>query len=257
MLINNVTIIGTGNVAHVLGKLMLNKGITIKQVYGRTKVLTTQLATQLKAAACNHVQQLQPNSDLYLICVADNAVEEIASQISFNNIAHTAGSLSKDVLKQTSQHYGVLYPLQSIRANNPILPNIPFLIDASTRTLQYQLLALGNTIGTNTVICGDEQRLAMHLAAVFSSNFTNFMYICAQDICNTYNVPFNTILPLIYETANRITPTQLPNNLQTGPAIRNDNKTMQKHMDMIASNKHLRTLYQSLSAAIQERLLNK
>ncbi len=257
MHINNVTIIGTGNVANVLGRLMLNKGITIKEVYGRSMEQAAQLALQLNTNACNSVAQLQPNSDLYLICVTDNAIEAIANQLRFNNIVHTAGSLSMNVLQQTGNSYGVFYPLQSLRANNSILPDIPFLIDASTNTLKEQLLALGNTIGVSANIYGNEQRMAMHLAAVFSSNFTNFMYICAQDICNKHNVPFSTILPLICETATRIAPTQLPTTLQTGPAIRNDTLTIKKHIDLIGTDKNLLTLYQSLSAAIQDRLLNK
>ena len=46
-------------------------------------------------------------------------------------VLHTAGSVSKDVLKNISYNYGVLYPLQSLRKESHEIPEIPFLVDGN------------------------------------------------------------------------------------------------------------------------------
>jgi predicted short-subunit dehydrogenase-like oxidoreductase (DUF2520 family) len=253
MHIKTVTIIGTGNVANVLGRLLLKKGITIHEIYGRNTKLAEELAIMLQTKVCNNIKHLNINSDLTIICVADNAISEIAAQIQANNIVHTAGSVPMHILHETGDSYGVLYPLQSLRANNTTLPAIPFLINANTPELTEKLIDLGKTIGESAIVCNDEQRKAMHLAAVFANNFTNFMYICAMDICNKHQMPFEIMLPLLYETAHRITPTQLPTVLQTGPAIRGDNATLLKHHEMLLHDEDLKTIYKQLSDAILKR----
>jgi predicted short-subunit dehydrogenase-like oxidoreductase (DUF2520 family) len=67
-------------------------------------------------------------ANLYVIAVSDEAVAEVASQLIVHNklVVHTAGSVSKDVLKQASRNYGVLYPLQSLRKEMKDLPLTPY-----------------------------------------------------------------------------------------------------------------------------------
>ena len=128
-----VTIIGTGNVATVLGKLMFSKGHTINQVYGRNLNAVQVLAIQTNATPIVDLAKLNSEADIYIIAVSDKSIESICQQVHFENkiVLHTAGSVSIDVLKNTSKNYGILYPIQSLRKAMDINTPIPFLIDGN------------------------------------------------------------------------------------------------------------------------------
>ena len=113
-----VVLIGTGNVATVLGRLFEASGHSIEQVYGRNSDTATTLAKQFNCAWVTDPALIITHSDLYLVAVSDNAIEEVCSQLHLGSqlTVHTAGSVSKEVLKNVSFEYGVFYPLQSLRS---------------------------------------------------------------------------------------------------------------------------------------------
>ncbi|MDO9137294.1 MAG: DUF2520 domain-containing protein, partial [Lutibacter sp.] len=61
------------------------------------------------------------------------------------------------------------------------------------------------------------------------------LYHIGHEICEQNKVPFEILLPLILETANKIS-TLSPLEAQTGPAKRNDTKTIEKHKAMLTEN---------------------
>ena len=76
-----LTIIGTGNVATALGNAFLKAGHTIVQVYGRTKSKAQNLAKALNAEAIDDLKKLKHDSDTYLFCVSDDAIEKTAQHL--------------------------------------------------------------------------------------------------------------------------------------------------------------------------------
>ena len=119
--------------------------------------------------------------------------------------------------------------------------------------LANALYNLATTLHCQAQITNCESRKAMHLAAVFSSNFTNYMYYCAEVLSNKHNVNFNMLQPLIAETANRILH-HLPSTVQTGPAVRGDIATQDAHLTMLNNNEVFKAIYIKLSEAILEHL---
>ena len=63
-----------------------------------------------------------------------------------------------------------------------------------------------------------------------------------EDFCQREGISFNMLKPLIKETAERIE-TVSPAAAQTGPAIRQDSNTLQKHLAMLESYPHLKAIY--------------
>src|SRR5687767_5841562 len=119
-----VVLIGTGNVATVLGKKMLAAEHDILQVYGRQALPAEILADILHATHTNDLATLNPGADIYIIAVSDAAIAPLAGQLQLHNklVVHTAGAVSKEVLKPCTTNYGVLYPLQSLRSEMTVLP---------------------------------------------------------------------------------------------------------------------------------------
>ena len=125
---------------------------------------------------------------------------------------------------------------------------VPFCLEAENEK-DYQLLVkLAKSIGKKTYNVNSEQRKALHVAAVFVNNFTNHLYKIGNDICKENNVPFEILQPLIKETAAKIEELS-PEKSQTGPAIRNDKKTIKNHLDLL--NKEQEIIYKILTKSIQ------
>lgn len=249
-----VTIIGTGNVATVLAKRIAASNLhTIEQVYGRNLLLAEQLASRVNAAPVELLQQINGTADLYIIAVADKAIEWVSSQLKFEHkiVVHTAGSVSKDVLKDASKHYGVLYPIQSLRRTMDDETPIPFLVDGSDVDAKSALDLFAKTISSQVVLGNDDTRLKLHTAAVFACNFVNYMYLQSATFCEQNGLDFHLLQPLIEETAIRLR-TQHPQNVFTGPAVRKDHATIHKHLEQLQQNPKAQELYKLLSGMIMQ-----
>jgi predicted short-subunit dehydrogenase-like oxidoreductase (DUF2520 family) len=250
----NIVIIGSGNVAAVLGKKLIAAGHTILQIISRNASAASELAYEWDTESANYLTLINKNADLYIIAVSDNAIAEIAKELSLPGkvVVHTAASVTMDVLKEISTHYGVLYPLQSLRKEMKRLPDIPIYVagnDETART-QLQLLADGISFQPPAKTADDEQRLKLHVAAVLVSNFTNHLYALAEEYCKKEGIDFTQLRPLIEETALRIHESS-PQQVQTGPAIRHDGETIKMHLSLLDSHPVLKNIYIFLTESIQ------
>jgi hypothetical protein len=245
-------IIGSGNAATVLGRLILQKDGTILQVVSRHLHHAESLAVQLNADFGDLTEKINPNADIYIIAVADDAIDAVLNQFSFNNklVVHVAGAASIHLLKNASENYGVLYPLQSLRKEIQQIPEIPFLVDANNSFALDRIKEIAMQLSPIVHIANDEARNLLHVAAVFVNNFTNHLYSQAADFCKNENIDFDLLKPLIIETASRLRYTH-PTHLQTGPAKRNDIKTIQQHQAILEKYGNLLELYKTFTKSIQ------
>jgi predicted short-subunit dehydrogenase-like oxidoreductase (DUF2520 family) len=249
----NIVIIGTGNTATVLGRKFKEAGHRILQIFGRDASAASRLAYQLDTESTNYWSVIRKDADVYLIAVADEAISDVIKHVHVPGkvVAHTAASIKKDVLKTMSHHYGVLYPLQSLRKDMADLPDVPLFIDASDDIARNKLEQLADSISKGHVMqAGENERLKMHIAAVFTSNFVNHLYTLAEDFCNKEGIDFQQLRPLIEETAQRIK-TISPSKAQTGPAIRNDQATIERHLKLLEKYPKLKAIYEMMTRSIQ------
>jgi predicted short-subunit dehydrogenase-like oxidoreductase (DUF2520 family) len=132
------------------------------------------------------------------------------------------------------------------------VPVVPVFFDGSDDIAKKKLEELARSIsGDNVTEAGDDARLKLHVAAVVVSNFTNHLYKLAEDYCQKEGIDFKQLAPLIEETALRIK-TISPAAAQTGPAIRHDKETLQKHLYMLKDHPQLRNIYLLLTESIQQ-----
>lgn len=249
----NIVLIGTGNAAAVLGKKLHQAGHRIIQVFGRNASAASKLAYQFDTDSTNYWSVIRKDADVYLIAVADDAIGDVAKHLHVPGkvVAHTAASVKKDALKNMSHHYGVFYPLQSLRKDMEEIPPIPIFIDASDDTAKKALQQLAESISRDYVAAADDDtRLKLHVAAVMVSNFVNHLYKLAEDYCKKEGLDFKQLAPLIEETANR-TRDFSPSQTQTGPAIRDDLPTIQKHLALLEKHPHIKKIYEIMTKSIQ------
>jgi predicted short-subunit dehydrogenase-like oxidoreductase (DUF2520 family) len=246
-----IVIVGSGNVASVLGRLCKQNGHQILQVISRNASHAKILADELNCEYADYGGKIINHAELYLIAVADTALFDLNNSFSLENklILHTAGSVSKDVLKNLSVNYGVLYPLQSLRKEMEYATDIPLLVDGNTQETITLIEDFAKTLSSNVSKANDEERLKLHVAAVVVSNFTNHLYVLAEEFCKKEQVDFALLAPLIKETAERIQHYS-PAAVQTGPAARNDIFTIEKHLRILTNHPALKYMYIKLTDSI-------
>jgi predicted short-subunit dehydrogenase-like oxidoreductase (DUF2520 family) len=245
-----INIIGSGNVAQHLIKAFGNsKTVEIKQVFSRKKESVHHLIDFEKIVT--DFSELQ-SADLHIISVSDNAISAVSEQLPFNNqlVVHTSGTSSIELLNEKNRR-GVFYPLQTFSKNKSIdYSIIPFCLEAEN-TADFKLLeTVAKSVSTAVYSISSEQRKALHVAAVFVSNFTNHLYHLGQEICEENQLPFAILKPLIQETADKIN-TLDPVDAQTGPAIRHDSNTTDAHLAFL-QDENKKNIYKILTQSIQD-----
>jgi predicted short-subunit dehydrogenase-like oxidoreductase (DUF2520 family) len=244
-----VVILGSGNVAQHLIEVMKNAPtIDLVQVFARN---SNQLSHLLPSSKIVSDYQKIAVADVYIISVSDNAIAEVSGKLPFENrlVVHTSGSSALSILDNKNRK-GVFYPLQTFTKGKKIdFTPIPICLETENEQ-DYQLLEnLGNCISKKVFQINSEQRKSLHVAAVFVCNFVNHLYQIGNEICEANQIPFEVLHPLIQETAQKILEIT-PKEAQTGPALRNDTKTIQKHLDFL-SDENYKTIYKLLTQSIQ------
>jgi predicted short-subunit dehydrogenase-like oxidoreductase (DUF2520 family) len=248
----NIILIGAGNVATQLGLALSGAGYKISQVYSKTKSSSTALAKKLKAESINDLKKLNTYAAVYIIAVNDDAIAEVAKQLKLKDkiVVHTSGSVSIEALKGSSKNYGVFYPLQTFTKGKKVnFKNVPLCIEGNNKATSTTLQYFAKSISSNVKVISSEQRKVIHLAAVFACNFSNHMYVIAEDLLKQNKLSLDLLKPLIEETALKIKD-HSPAKVQTGPAIRGDKKVMEGHLKML-KDKKLKDIYQIISKDIR------
>ncbi len=247
-----IVIIGAGNVATVLGRAIKKAGHEIIQVISRKEETAQALGRELECSATADFDSIDKTADFFLVAMSDAALNDLREKFNVGDkiIVHTAGSVPKDVLSGISANYGVLYPLQSLRKENiSESVAIPLLVDGNNDYTLYNISELAKSISNNVSFADEEKRTKLHVAAVIASNFTNHLYCLASEYCEKEKIDFKLLAPLIEETAARLHQYN-PCDMQTGPAIRKDIVTLDKHLRLLADHPKLKTVYLRMTDSI-------
>ena len=245
----NVIIIGSGNVAqHLIHAFYKSKKIDLVQVFSRQKESIIPLLDSHKITD-NYADLAE--ADLYILAVSDDAIAAVSSQLPFENrlVVHTSGSISIDLLDNKNRR-GVFYPVQTFSKNVAVdFSEIPICLE-SENEVDFDLLEkVAYSISNKVFKISEVQRQALHVSAVFVNNFVNQLYQIGNEICLENNIPFEVLKPLILETANKGT-TLSPKEVQTGPASRNDNTTIERHLNFL-SDENRKNIYKIITQSIQ------
>lgn len=248
----NFTLIGSGNVATQLGMVFLKSGHSITQVISTNEKSGRALALKLKCIYSSTYTNSNNNTDVFLIAVKDAQIVEVVKVLKKTDkvVLHTSGSIDINVFEGKFKNYGVFYPLQTIRYNRKVnFQNVPICLEASNSKTEQLLFKLAESISHHIYFLNSQQRLKLHLAAVFANNFTNHLYTLAEKILKQNDLPFDLLKPLIEQTAKNILHSS-PSTLQTGPAMRNDKITINKHLNLLERDKELQRIYKLMTDSI-------
>ncbi|WP_037321384.1 Rossmann-like and DUF2520 domain-containing protein [Salegentibacter sp. Hel_I_6] len=244
-----VVILGAGNVAfHLFKAFSKAKNIKVTQVYNHRDESLEYFSKFTETST--EIRNLK-SGDFYILALKDDVIPEIAQDLKSKNgiVLHTSGAVSLNSLECLT-NLGVFYPLQTFSKNKAVdFSEIPVCIEANSIENLERIKALASAITRDIREINSEQRKALHLAAVFVNNFSNHLYSIGAEICKTNQVDFSILKPLIKETASKMESLS-PKDAQTGPALRNDQKTIETHLKLLS--KKDKDIYSLLTQSIQD-----
>ncbi len=246
-----IVLIGSGNVATHIGKALYEAGHEVMQVYSRDIENAINLSASIDAAGINEISRLVQTADVYILSVKDDALDSVIKALPKLNglVCHTAGSISIDVLDRFDK-YGVFYPFQTFSKEKQVnFEKISVLIEANDEGSLKKLKRLGASISTKVSEVSSLQRCQLHVSAVFACNFVNHLYCMADDLLKQSGLSFDLIKPLIKETAEKVMSLP-PYQTQTGPASRDDQHVIDKHMEMLKGLEPYASVYKMLTDSI-------
>jgi len=252
--LQTVVLVGSGNVAGHLAKAMADAGLRIVQVFSPHIGHARALASEIGAEAVNIYSQIVAEADFYLISVPDAKIAAVAAEMPQVDgiVCHTSGVTSINVLEKF-RYSGVFYPFQTFSKNSPVdISHVPFCLEASSPYVMDRLKVLAGKLSKSIYAMDVAQRKKLHLAGVLVNNFTNYLYAQAEGFLEENNMDVALLLPLIRETAAKVQKLP-PDEVQTGPARRGDNSTMEKHIEMLKDKHDLKEIYQIFSQQILKK----
>ena len=158
-----------------------------------------------------------------------------------------------DMLGDHHSEYGVLYPLQTLSRDRPVsLQNTPFLVEGSDPFVLERIIDLAGSVSGKVRQMNSDNRLLVHLAAVFANNYSNHMVHIAQRILDEQQIEQELLVPILKETFDKIIEMGA-GNAQTGPARRGDLETMKKHLELLKTHPEWEKLYTFISRDIGDQ----
>jgi predicted short-subunit dehydrogenase-like oxidoreductase (DUF2520 family) len=248
-----IIFLGSGNVATHLAQAFKRAGQEVTQIWSKTEANARALAQTVGAVPITDLAELDLYADLYLIAVKDEAISDVAAALPklAGVVAHTSGATSIDAL-HGPEHYGVFYPLQTFSKQKSIdLSDAPLCLEASDAQAMAVLQDAAKLISSASYPVDSEKRKLLDLSAVFACNFSNHLYQMGYSIMQQHGLNFEVLKPLIMETARKVQDA-VPFDVQTGPAVRGDEKTMDKHLQLLEDRPDLQDIYKTLSESIKK-----
>jgi predicted short-subunit dehydrogenase-like oxidoreductase (DUF2520 family) len=249
------SIIGTGNMAQFLAKTLIAKGYIIEGIWGRNKEKTNTLALVNHCSSYPNLDNIPDRENHFcFLALSDTALPDIVLSLNFikTTLIHTAGASSILILKGAAKNTAVFWPIYSIVSQKGInIDNMPIAIEANSIEAEKAILDFAKNLSTKAFVAHESKRQQLHLAAVFANNFSNHLVGIAQDICAKEGIDFEYLHPLIQQTFERLK-TENAKSIQTGPAIRNDKMTIQKHLQLLKDKPEWTLIYESLSTSIRK-----
>lgn len=253
-----VVIAGAGNIAFHLTNRLVETGIHVIQIFNRNKDRAAAIALPFQIPFTGNFNEINPDGDVYIMCISDDAITEVAEQIKpfvkSKLVVHTSGAVDTHVLQPYFENYGGFYPLQTFTRNiKPDFSIIPILITANSSENLAFLKILASAVSNSVYEVNDQQRLQYHLAAVISNNFTNHLFSRAFSFLTDQDLNPEVIIPLIDETVRKLHFAD-PSAIQTGPAKRGDIHTIESHLKLLEHQPSLKKIYIDISNSINPDL---
>jgi len=250
-----VSFIGAGNVAWHLAPALDNTEYAVREVYSRNAKNAAAIVDKLYEAEVKSSLDFSDSaSRIFILAVSDDAIQDVVQELRLPQdsiLVHVSGSQPLSILGYAATpNIGVFYPLQTFTKGKRVdFQNVPILVESENGETEKAVLSMAKTLSKKVLKISSEERKALHVAAVFASNFTNHMFTIAGNIMEYHGLSFDLLKPLIAETLNKGLEIG-PQKAQTGPARRGDLEILDRHMEFLSEDEDIAEIYKVISQHI-------
>ena len=245
-------LIGAGNMAKYL-LANANAALTCLGIYSRSPEKAALLSQTYGITLIPTLSEINTiKVDYIFLAVSDTAIPSLLNSIDSSALCVSfSGMIDEQHLAQeTGKSMATLWPIYSITNKLNSKTNLPFVLNKEDVKNKSAMSALARYYTTSVIELSYEQRKAAHLAAVVLNNFVNHLYALTQELCATQGIDPLIFNPLVQQTADQYATLQAA-LLQTGPAKRGDQESIEKHL-AILQNTHLESIYTLLTDSIKK-----
>lgn len=242
-----IGIIGAGNVGLHLAKAFISSGKFSVELFSRNPERINGIPDLNSVELCEYIGAFK--AEMLFVCVPDHAIQQVINEIpSSKGVILTGGSVDLEKLNRSLA--GIFYPMQTFSAQSELtFTNYPVFIEGTTPEITSKLEELAIAIGKTSQRSTYSDRVHYHLSAVWVNNFTNHLLYQANQLAEANNLNWDLFYPLLEETIAKMK-TLGPFASQTGPAKRNDEETIVRHLGML--NATQQAIYKLLSQSIND-----
>ena len=243
MNLQNIFIAGSGNIAWHIAHAFSKANICISGLWSNNNATLKELSNSLNIPILTE-NEFFNKTGLFFLCVNDSSIDSLAAKCSTNNtLIHCSGSVHISNLTKYSENSGVFYPVQTLKKGiKTNFSKIPILIEYSNENVKQLLTEIAKKLKCKYYYYSSEQRIIIHISAVFANNFSNFMFTLAQEFLKNNKINPNILNDLIKETALKAINYGAFYS-QTGPSVRGDKITIEKHLNELNNLPDLKNFY--------------
>jgi predicted short-subunit dehydrogenase-like oxidoreductase (DUF2520 family) len=251
---NAISFAGAGRVAEALCIALFHEGFRIDKIASETEYRGRLLADACQATWSTDLL-FGDSTEIIIVAVPDRVLKSVLGNIKCapeTLVVHTAGSFGLDIFPEHIKHKGIFYPLQTFSKGRKVnFTDLPFLLESSDDESSAILRKLVESVHGEVHFVDTYHRTMLHLAAVFICNFTNHMLTMGKGVALKSGSSFDLLVPLLKETVSKAIESG-PENSQTGPAVRHDQNTIEKHLELLSYSSELQKIYNEITISIAE-----
>ena len=238
-------IIGSGNMANFLAEHLVKRKLNLTQIHSRNTLSGNSLSERVNCTFEADINSI--NAAVIFVAVTDNQVLKILRKLPLNSIVlSTSGVIN--LAKSSHPNSGVFYPLQTLSSTNySDTFSGPILLEAKNEMVSNYLVQLCKKLHFKHKFTRSIERKNIHLIAVFFNNFINHIACTGFTEATKRGIDRALLKPLMEKTFKTILADQSCEN-QSGPAKRNDKKTINQHLELLDGE--TKKLYKSLTKSI-------
>jgi len=262
MLLNDsydLSILGCGAVGTSLARALHRAGFPVRSILSRRS--SHELPEDLRAVPCFDSFRPDPKElgTFIFVTVPDDQIEEVARDLatirgtfwSGRYVIHCSGFLGSEVLVPLAEQgakTAAFHPIQTFPADASAdrFSGITISLEG-TAELTTILADLATSFGSKPIVLSNRQKKALHLAAVYLSNYLVVLGDLADELIreNIEGADCSILHPLLMQTAKNLR-IGLPQDVLTGPVSRGDLKTVSRHLELLEQEGKDTTLYRQL-----------
>ena len=203
----SISFIGAGNLAFRLSLALHQAGHRIEFILNRSHENGIKLQNALARNGSQVHFTDDPckllESDIIIFAVSDSVIGKYVEQFKeiilqrerkltprkdgtykYPIFLHSSGATDMSIFEELkTDNYGVFYPLMTLSKSKGIDFNIvPFILEASSEYVKQVLKELAVSLKSEYIFTSSHERLKLHTAAVFSTNFVNHILAIAFEI---------------------------------------------------------------------------